>query len=378
MIRSIFSNSDEYVIKSNVMRFIAIGCGAVLTYVSFKLSYAYGLTTSQESAYACGAISILSSCMLSIWLCARETLNNLGAGKFIGFFTAAALALVFWDALTNSMTSSFQREADMKTAQFTRTVAADVGESIDELKATEKRLLARSKALDEEMNKLVNLKVGDWALSVRPSSPEELDGQIAAKKLERDNEAARGGCKTLCEARQKELAHLISLRAKAAEIKANDDDYNRVLSSLANVRNKKEVAQNNVISNLSGSEFQAIKAASWGAALTGDFSRAPDKGLIEWIKDFLGSLQGIVTMLGAQAFLGIGFMTQRQIETLRGKVDEPRQSPPTELPRAYPVGLSTEPVHIHTLETFRDETIRDWAYSDEVSKLLGATELKAA
>lgn len=94
----------------------------------------------------------------------------------------------------------------------------------------------RREALDSDMEKLVLTKVNGWSVAVRPASAAELDGSIEAKKLEAANESKRRGCKAKCELRNNELAHLVALRAKAAEIEKNDDDHASTLEALAAAR----------------------------------------------------------------------------------------------------------------------------------------------
>ena len=105
----------------------------------------------------------------------------------------------------------------------------------------------RQQALDAELTRLVETRVGGWAVSVRPSSSEELDGAISAKELEAANEAKRRGCKAKCEARTNELAHLKALRAKAKEIEDNNRQHAAALEGLASARN--EVAQDEYVSS---------------------------------------------------------------------------------------------------------------------------------
>lgn len=95
----------------------------------------------------------------------------------------------------------------------------------------------RRKELDREMSKLVAIKVNGWSVVTKPASPEELDGQIAAKQLEVDNEAKRKFCGKECEKRTNELAHLKSLRAKAVEIAGNSRQHESAINGIANARN---------------------------------------------------------------------------------------------------------------------------------------------
>lgn len=379
------AKQTDHLIQSRPLRYLALGCGIVLSLVSLRFSYSFGESISPEMGIACGAISILSSYMVSIWLGARETLTDIGAPKMIKGLSVVAIGLMSWDGFTNSMTASFQRSKDISTQMYQESAVAAKGNTLSDLKATEKRLIARQAKLDADMDKLVNMKVGEYAVSVRPAAPEVLDGQITAKQLEVDREAARGGCKERCQARTNELAHLKALRALSKEIVDNNTEHSRVISSLANVRNE----QADIKVEQSGANFQALKAASWFSLFGGDTSRKPGELTKAWVEDGLGSLAGIMVMLGSQAFCGLGTATKSQVRRLVGRKpddDDDPQHPVSDLgnrnpeSRAYkPLsGIPSEPMHVHTVEHIKDPIIRRWSLSDEVQAMLGGAQLKAA
>lgn len=93
-------------------------------------------------------------------------------------------------------------------------------------------LKAEFASLNSEMDKLVATKVNGWSVETRPASPAALDGMIAAKTLERDNEAKRKYCGGKCEARTNELAHMQNLRALAVKIERNQTAYDAAQAEL--------------------------------------------------------------------------------------------------------------------------------------------------
>lgn len=298
--------ANDYLIANKWLRLLALACGVVLAAVSFNFSYEFGLAISPTMAIACGAISILSSFMISIWLGAWESLRELGVPKVIKAFTVCALALVAWDAFTNSMTSSFQRSNDIQLARHQEDARKGKGRTETEQAELLTTLKERGDKLAAEMTKLVSTRIGDYQVSVRPAAPEVLDGAIRAKQEEARQEERRGGCGSKCLDRKRELGHLQALRAQAKQIADNEAEQIRVTNSVANVRNEKAGTKVEASSAL----HQARKAAVW---LTFAGDRKPSELAIAWSEDLIGSLAGIMVMLGAQAFTGIGTATKKQI-----------------------------------------------------------------
>jgi len=155
---------------------------------------------------------------------------------------------------------------------------------------------ARAAQLDKEMAALVTIKVNGWTVSTRPSSPEELDGQIAAKQLEVDNEARRGRCGPKCEARTNELAHLKSLRSKAVEIAKNNQMHAATLEAIANSRN---AAAN--IEHRSSSVVHQNQFLAKAVALIGYQSLEPSKA-IEATTEQSASIMMAIAGTGLPAF----------------------------------------------------------------------------
>jgi len=182
----------------------------------------------------------------------------------------------------------------------------------------------RRDTLDAEMAALVNTKVGEWAITVRPSSAAELDGAISAKTLERDQEAARGGCKSRCLAREQELAHLTALRAKAAEIEANEKQHAAAVEGLAKAR--QQVAETDYES--SSVVNQTSVAAQLFLAWTGadpEKAISPDSVTTSFTNIFIAGGGSLAFMLMAP----VGFFVAG-----RNRVKRAEDDPEPEAPRA--------------------------------------------
>lgn len=310
-------NDQDFVIRDPFLRTIAIGCGLVLAWISFKLSYAFGMTISEEIGLACAAISILSSFAVAIWFAARESLFDLNAMHLLKGFTAVVVGLMCWDFFTNSMTASFQRYSDIELAKSEMQAKDNKGKTVEDLAAQKARLEARKDKLQADFDAMTKKQVGSWSIEVAPLASAAYNDMIAAKKLEQEREG-KTGFGPRYQARTNELAHLTALQSLAKAIEDNQADYDRVLTAIANTRNEQgaiEVSQ-------SGANFQSVKAASWLSLATGDTSRKPSALQIAWTEDGMGSLNGIIVAIGAQAFLGLGFMRRSQLQLRRRREDE--------------------------------------------------------
>ncbi len=128
------------------------------------------------------------------------------------------------------------RVTDMQQTVAHNTMREDGRKSLADMEAKIKLLEDNRVRLDADMAKLVAINVGSWSVAVAPASPEALDGMIAAKKLEAENEKNRKGCKAKCEARNQELAHLEALRATAVKIDENHKQHTATIKALADAR----------------------------------------------------------------------------------------------------------------------------------------------
>ena len=163
---------------------------------------------------------------------------------------------------------------------------------------------ARRQALDAEMNALVSTKVGDWSVTVRPSSAEELEGPIQAAQLAYDQEKVRGknkkgdNCKTECLKRLNELGHLKALQAKAKEIATNEAQHTATLEGLAKARS--EVAATSYTSD-SVTNQTNVAAQIW-LAFTGakpEEAIKPDTVVASFVNLFIAGGGSLAFMLMA-------------------------------------------------------------------------------
>jgi len=316
--RIVGQNDRDFVIRDPFLRLIAVVCGLVLAYISLTFSKQFGDSISPEMGYACAAISLLSSFMVAIWFAARETFAELNAMQWLRGFTAVAIALVGWDAFTNSMTASFQRHGDIVQAKTEAQAKDSKGKTAADLEAQKARLEARKDKLQADFDAMTVKKVGTWTVAVAPLASAAYDEMITAKKVEQEREE-RTGRGPKYQDRTNELAHLTGLQSLAKAMEDNQADHARVLTALANTRNE----QSEIVVTQSGASFQSAKLASWVGLAQGDVARNPSDLLVAWTEDGMGSLAGIMIMLGGQAFLGIGFARINQIRmTARRREDE--------------------------------------------------------
>jgi hypothetical protein len=130
------------------------------------------------------------------------------------------------------------RGVDIGNAKVNQVSYGDTRASVETLTRRVAGFESRAKELDENLAKLTQRRVGNQVITVKPSSSTELDGAIAAKKLEVQNESKRGGCKSKCETRTNELAHLEALRATALAIEQNHAEHAAALGALAQAKNE--------------------------------------------------------------------------------------------------------------------------------------------
>ena len=207
--------------------------GLVVLIVAAAMSWGFGAEVSWKHAAFLACLTFVAA--FGPEAAHRAfTSGKTTAGIVIALVCAPLLLIEFY---SHAGYTAGLRGHNIETASVQNVRYDDGRNTVVDLRAKAAEYEARLKRLDAEMAALVNTKVSGWAVSVRPSSPEELDGQIAAKQLEVDNEAKRTRCGPKCEARTNELAHLKALRAKAVEIATNSALHAATLSSLAEARN---------------------------------------------------------------------------------------------------------------------------------------------
>lgn len=200
--------------------------------VDAGISYQYGASATKWHAWGCALVAI--GCAIFPELSVSEFVKKSWFGGF--FFGTVAIWLLAIGFQNHLAYSGSLRVGDINHVTAQQAVHTDGRSSITDEEQKKAKLEARAKELDAELTKMVAVKVGEWAVMTKPSSPEELDEAISAKKLAMDNEAKRKFCGRECEKRKNELAHLTALRAKAAEIQRNDKEYTETIATLASLR----------------------------------------------------------------------------------------------------------------------------------------------
>ena len=212
-----------------------------------------------------------------------------------------------------------------------------------------------------------------WAATVKADG---LRAQVAVAQKEIDLEAARGGCKTKCAARMKEKADLeqrIATIEQAADLSAKIEATQRVLDKKRNVA-ATTAHVSSAVAHQNDSLAKWVALVSSGDIKASEFQKAASQES--------ANLAMAVAGTGLPAF---ALFLAGLFRLSRNKSDD--DTPPsakapvtqtTTLARVAPVGIPSEPVHIHTTETIKDPIIRRWALTDEVQALLQGGQLKAA
>lgn len=245
------------------------------------------------------------------------------------------------------------RMGDIKKANLQQARYDDGRDSVGELKSKVKLFEDTAKRLDADMAKLVDMKVGadGWTVTTAPASPEALDGQIAAKQLEVANESKRNGCKSKCEARTNELAHLQALRATAVKIAENQAQHAATIEALAKTRGKSEMTDAGMSSVAMQTEANTQLFGVLRAAYTGEPLEAAMKTTEQSSR--LANL--LITALGSLAFMlmaPIGFFmaNRNKRRELNGGASEYRQDYAAGSSSARPANYDQPklPPHQHT------------------------------
>lgn len=274
--------------------------------VDAGISYEFGSTLSYLHAAGFALVAI-AFCILPDVSAIEFRKGNKVAAGWIG---VACVPLGAVALLTHVGYSASIRVGDMQQAAAQNANYAGRTDNVKELKDKIAFLEKRETQLDQEMDALVSKKVGDWTVSTRPSSPEELDGLIEAKRLEATNEAKRKGCKRECEKRNNELAHLIALRGKAKEIQANSDQHAAALKGAADARN--QLADTAYVSSAATNHNETLFKAI-NLIKTGEFSEAVSVTQREATNTGIMSISSVAFLLLAPLFyLGAGLNRRRE------------------------------------------------------------------
>ncbi len=271
---------------------------AIAMIIDAGISYQYGASATAWHAWGCAMVAI--GCAIFPELSVSEFVKK---SWFGGGFFAVIAALFLLTGLQNHLAySGSLRVGDINKVSVQKAVHTDGRSSITDEEKKKDKLEARAKELDGEMNKMVATKVNGWSVIAKPSSPEELDEAISAKQLALDNEAKRVKCGRKCEDRKNELAHLKALRAKAAEIAKNDEEYTKTITTLAGLRSTsaEQKIDNSLINNQTELNGQLYKLLFTSAS--SEDAIKPDKVVMTVANILVTGGLSLAFMLMAPAF----------------------------------------------------------------------------
>lgn len=249
--------------------------GIVSLIVDAAIAYQFGVTMTTLHGLGFALVAIFFALVPDASYTECEN-KRWGSGIALGLLCIPLGAVAFYSHL------GYGAGVRVTDIQQTSVQNAKFEGRVDDTKKLEGQISnfeKRRDALDAEMATLVNVKVGEWAVTTRPSSAAELDGAIDAKKLERDQEAKRGGCGNNCLKRNQELAHLTALRAKAAEIETNEKQHAAAVEGLSKARQTvadTDYASSSVVNqtNVAAQIFLAFTGADPDKAINPDSTTA--------------------------------------------------------------------------------------------------------
>ena len=202
--------------------------GAIALVVDAKLCYEYGITQTTWHGIGFAVLALVFS-QLPDGAYEEYAKGNKVAGVFLAILCIPLGAVAYQSHIGYG---AGVRMGEIKKAGVQNAKWEDNRETVTQQNVNLAGIEKRAAELDAEMAKLIEMKVGDWAMTVKPSSPQELDGAIQAKQLEVDNEAKRTRCGPLCEKRTNELAHLKKLQEKARDIVSNNAAHQAALEAV--------------------------------------------------------------------------------------------------------------------------------------------------
>jgi len=212
-----------------------------------------------------------------------------------------------------------------------------------------------------------------WAATVKADG---LRAQLESAQKAIDLEAARGGCKSKCLIRMQEKA---DIEKRIATVEQASDLTERIAATQRTIDKAREkaMATDHVSSAVA---HQNESLAKWVALVANGDVKASD--LQKAASQESANLAMAVAGTGLPAFaLFLAGLFRLSRNKGEDHMDPSAKAPVTQattLARVAPVGIPSEPVHIHTTETIKDPIIRRWALTDEVQALLQGGHLKAA
>lgn len=336
-------------------RYAALACSVF----SAVLTFYFGLNQNPHWVLAIAVAGFLVACSLAsdyIALFVVDAWRQRNWGM-LGTFTVGMFVVFSLNLMSNLGSVGWQRDSVAAAAKVQNTRYDDVRDQVTEGKASLEMWKARLAKLEAE---------NAWAATV---TADGLRAQLDAAQKAIDLEAARGGCKSKCLALMEKKAELESRISIAEETGGLRKKIEATKAVLAKHREKAE--NTDVIVAAPVSQVSYFASMATVSLEPTDFAKQwTDRGMASWLA---------IGLCFAPILFGlIGWKTE-------GKSDD--DTPPsakapvtqaTTLARVAPVGIPSEPVHIHTTETIKDPIIRRWALTDEVQSLLNGGQLKAA
>lgn len=331
-------------------RYAALACSVF----SAVLTFYFGLNQNPHWVLAFAVAGFLVACSLAsdyIALFVVDAWRQRNWGM-LGTFTLGMFVVFSLNLMSNLGSVGWQRDSVAAAAKVQNTRYDDMRDQVTEGKASLEMWKTRLAKLEAE---------NAWATTV---TADALRAQLANANLAIELEAKRGGCKSECLKRTKERDDIASRVAIAEETKSLRKQIEATKAVLAKHREKAESTEVIVAAPVSQvSYFASMATVSLEPT---DFAKQwTDRGMASWLA---------IGLCFAPILFGlIGWKTE-------GKSDDdtpPSAKAPVTHYKPSPVGVPSEPITIHTVETIKDATLRRWALSDEVKAMLGG-QLKAA
>lgn len=338
-------------------RYAAVACSVA----SAILTALFGFAQSEYVIVAAACALFLVACSLASDYINLFVVDAWRARKWgmFGTFAAGAVFVFSLNLLSNLGSVGWQRDAVSTAASVQNTRYEDARAQVDD-NATNLALWRKQ---------LADLMAANaWAATVKADG---LRAQVDALQKAEAAETRLGGCGPKCRAIQNQIVDVQGRIAVAEQA----SDLSRRIEATQRILDKHRVASANTETKVAAPVSQATFFASMATVSlkpTADATTWTDRGIASWL--------ALGLCIAPILFGLIGWKSDTGTRSPAAPVGEQaRQSRPhTEPARAYPSGIPSEPITIHTVEQIKDETLRKWALSDEVRAMLGQGQLKAA
>lgn len=273
----------------------------------------------------------------------------------VAVFGAGAAFVFTLNLISNIGSVGWQRDTLIKAATVQNTRYDDARDQVVEGKASLEMWKARLAKLEAE---------NAWSSTV---TADALRARLDSAQLAIDQEAKRGGCGPRCLERTKERDDLQARIAIAEETGTLRKQIEATKAILAKHRAKSENTETKVAAPASQAKFFA-SMATISLTPTDTATTWTDRGIASWI--------ALGLCIAPILFGLIGWKSDDPPVSQSGSRTE-TPSPSGQI-GAYPLHIPSEPLHVHTVETIKDETLAQWASSPMVQELLGRNQLRAA